>query len=71
MSNEAICPYFKKTPDDKRIVCECAKFKFPDIIARRELLYGFCAHPTGYNNCLLKQTMDKYYYERKYGDEAI
>ena len=70
MAFEAVCPYFKKMSDDRKIDCECAKFKFPDIIARRELLYGFCAHPTGYNDCILKQAMDKYYYERKYKNET-
>ena len=69
MAIAGMCPYFKKIPDDKKITCECAKFTFPDRIARRDLLYGFCAHPTAYKNCILKQSMDKYYYERKYDIE--
>ena len=66
MAIVGVCPYFKKVSDGKKICCECAKFSFPDQIARRDLLYGFCAHPTAYENCILKQSMDKYYYERKY-----
>jgi len=53
-----------------KIRCECAGFKFPDRIARREIVYGFCAHPTAYKNCPFKQTMDRYYYERKYASET-
>lgn len=65
-----ICPYFNKLQGDEKLICECARFKFPDMIARRDILYRFCAHPTGYNDCLLKQIMDRYYYERKYKTDA-
>lgn len=51
------------------ISCECASFKFPDKIARREVIYKFCAHPTAYKECAFKAVMDRYYYERKYSGE--
>ena len=70
MAIAGMCPYLKKVSDGKNVSCECAKFSFPDRIARRDLIYGFCAHPTDYKNCVLKQSMDKYYYERKYKCET-
>lgn len=60
-----ICPYYQKDRGQGVIYCECAKFRFPDKIARREIVYGFCAHPEGYKQCALKQMMDRFY-ERKY-----
>ena len=71
MAIAGTCPYLKKVSDGKNISCECAKFSFPDRIARRDLLYGFCAHPTEFKNCVLKQSMDKYYYERKFKCETV
>ena len=67
--NEEVCPYFKRDRGDGRISCEGASFKFPDNLARREYLYRFCAHPTGYKNCPLKVALD-HYYERKYDYHA-
>lgn len=55
--------------DKKKISCECANFKFPDRIARREIIYKFCAHPTDYNDCVFKRVLDRYYYERKFSVE--
>ena len=60
-----ICPYYIRDRGKGVVYCECAKFHFPDKIARREILYGFCAHPDGYKRCVLKQMLD-HYYERKY-----
>jgi hypothetical protein len=52
--------------DKKTISCECARFKFPDKIARREIIYAFCAHPTAFKDCVFKKVLDEYYYERKF-----
>ena len=60
-----ICPYYQRDRGNGRIYCECAHFRFPDREARREILYGFCAHPTNYKSCPLKVAMD-HFYERKY-----
>ncbi len=60
-----ICPYFKKDRGKGRLSCEGAVLRFPDVLARREYVYRFCAHPEGYKDCPLKMTMD-HYYERKY-----
>lgn len=60
-----ICPYFKKDRGKGRLNCEGATFRFPDLLARREYVYRFCAHPEGYKNCPLKIAMD-HFYERKY-----
>ena len=60
-----VCPYFKKDRGKGHINCEGANFRFPDRLARREYVYRFCAHPTGYKECPLKIAMD-HFYERKY-----
>lgn len=67
-----VCPYYKCEKSLKggetRLTCELAIFHLPDNIARREIVYGFCGHPDNFNNCPLKQTLDRYY-ERKYQQE--
>ncbi len=60
-----ICPYYQRDRGNGRIYCECARFRFPDSASRREILYGYCGHPTNYKLCPLKQAMD-HFYERKY-----
>lgn len=64
-----MCPYLKDAKSVERTVCECARFTFPDRIARREILYGYCGHPTAWKICPLKKTMDNFY-ERKYDEDA-
>ena len=63
------CPYLKDAKRAERTVCECARFTFPDKIARREILYGYCGHPNDWKVCPLKKTMDGFY-ERKYAEDA-
>ena len=65
MAIAGMCPYLKDAKDASRTVCECARFTFPDRGARREILYGYCAHPTEWKNCPLKKSMD-HYYDRRY-----
>ncbi len=60
-----ICPYYIRDRGKGQVYCECARFRFPDAPARREIVYRFCAHPQGYKDCVIKQCMD-HYYERKY-----
>ncbi len=60
-----ICPYYVRDRGKGLVYCECARFRFPDAGARREIVYRFCAHPTGYKDCMIKQSLD-HYYERKY-----
>lgn len=67
---EAVCPYYVKDRGRGRISCECAQFRFPDRLTRREILYRFCAHPGGYKDCALKQAMDRFY-ERKYAKKEV
>jgi hypothetical protein len=64
-----MCPYLKDAKDMRRTVCECAKFTFPDRAARREILYGYCGHPTAWKSCPLKISMDHYYDRRYESDE--
>ena len=59
-----MCPYFGRDRGNGIVNCECATLKFPDKEARREILYRYCAHPTGYNDCPLKQALDDYYQRR-------
>lgn len=67
MAFAGMCPYLKDAKDSSRTVCECAKFTFPDKFARRELIYGYCGHPTEWKNCMLKHIMDGFY-DRKYAE---
>lgn len=60
-----ICPYYLRDRGKGVVYCECARFRFPDYLTRREILYTFCAHPEGYKKCAIKQAMD-HFYERKY-----
>ena len=62
---EGVCPYFIRDRGRGVIYCECARFHFPDKLARREIVYAYCAHPSGYKQCVLKQAMDGFY-RRKY-----
>ena len=61
----AICPYYQRDRGQGRVYCECARFRFPDKEARREIVYTFCAHHVGYKMCPIKMAMD-HFYERKY-----
>ncbi|MCQ2430382.1 MAG: hypothetical protein MJ192_08630 [Clostridia bacterium] len=62
---EGICPYYVRDRGKGVIYCECAHFHFPDKLARREYVYKFCAHPSGFKLCPIKCAMD-HFYERKY-----
>ena len=63
-----MCPYLKDARSLERTICECARFTFPDKASRREILYGFCGHPTQWRKCPFKIAMDNHY-GRKYGYE--
>lgn len=70
MAFAGMCPYLKDAKSVERTVCECARFTFPDRIIRREILYGYCGHPTAWKECPFKRALDNYY-ERKFSyDEA-
>lgn len=62
---EGVCPYFIRDRGRGVIYCECARFHFPDKLSRREIVYTYCAHPSGYKQCVLKQAMDGFY-QRKF-----
>lgn len=61
------CPYFASEKKDC-ITGECGKIKFYDKQHKRDFVYVYCAHPTGYNKCTMKCLLDKYY-ERKFKRE--
>ena len=69
MAFAGMCPYLKDARSSDRTVCECAKFTFPDRGSRREVLYSYCGHPTGWKECTFKAVLDRYY-ERKFSGEA-
>ncbi len=69
MAFTGMCPYLKDARSCEKTVCECAEFTFPDRISRREVIYKYCGHPTGWRVCMLKAVMDGYY-ERRYSAEA-
>ena len=64
-ASETAQEYFIRDRGRGVIYCECARFHFPDKLARREIVYTYCAHPSGYRQCVLKQAMDGFY-RRKY-----
>ena len=65
MAFAGMCPYLKDARSCERTICECARFTFPDKISRRDILYKYCGHPTGWKKCMFKAVMDGYY-DRKY-----
>lgn len=69
MAFAGMCPYLKDARSCERTVCECARFTFPDNITRRELIYGYCGHPTAWKECTFKPIMDRYY-DRKYSAQG-
>ncbi len=69
MAFTGMCPYLKDARSMERTICECARFTFPDKLTRREILYGFCGHPSAWRQCPLKLAMD-HHYDRKYGLES-
>ena len=69
MAFAGMCPYLKEARDSDRTICECARFTFPDRVARREVLYGFCGHPDNWKECTFKAIMD-HYYDRKYSTDG-
>ncbi len=68
MAFTGMCPYLKDARNLERTVCECARFTFPDKISRRDILYKYCGHPTGWKQCAFKSVMDGYY-ERIYSEK--
>lgn len=67
------CPYYyqekgKNKDGIYKVYCEGATLNFPDIIARRDFVYIFCAHPNGYKSCPIYMYMDSFY-KRKYKEE--
>ena len=70
MAFVVMCPYWKKNKGKTELYCEGARFRFPDNAARRDILYGFCAHPDAWKKCMIRRALDKYYYERKFKVEV-
>ena len=66
MAIDVMCPYYRY---EKRgiMFCECGELKFPDRIARREIVYAYCAHPTNFEQCPFNRMLENYY-ERKFND---
>lgn len=64
---EVSCPFFKRDRGNGKIYCEAAVFQCPDTEFRRDLLYGFCAHPEAFRGCMLFNML-MCYYERKFSD---
>lgn len=61
-----ICPYYKRDRGCGNISCECASFKFPDLIAKDEYVHIYCGSTTGYKLCPLYGILERYYWERVY-----
>ena len=47
-----------------RTVCEGGTLEYTDRYARRDYVYRYCAHPTGWKGCTVAQNLEKQY-ERK------
>lgn len=59
-SHIPFCPFYTKERDGK-LNCEGGTVKFPDRIARREIVYKYCASPDNYKNCIIYQMLMNYY----------
>ena len=57
------CPFYGHEEKGKTF-CEAACIRYPDNLARREVIYALCAHPTAWNTCRLYQML-VHYYERE------
>jgi hypothetical protein len=63
-----VCPFFLKESGYGRFYCEGAILKPPDRIAKREIVYKYCASMGNYKNCMIYQMLTAYYdrlYSRK------
>lgn len=63
ISAYAECPFYK-SEKGLRLRCELGTLVFPDKVARRAVVYEYCAHPTNWKNCMLCKVLADYY-ERK------
>ena len=54
------CPYFRYEKSGITY-CECGELRFPDRLARREIVYSYCAHPSAFRACPFKRALDGYY----------
>ena len=61
-----LCPYFKRE-ERGYAYCELCRFKFGDAKERRDVIYRFCAHPTGFTECQF-YTIISDYWERSEKD---
>ncbi len=61
------CPYYRYEKGGVTH-CECGQLQFPDRLVRREVLYAYCASPTGFAACPFKVALD-HYYERSFQNE--
>ena len=58
-----MCPFFVRE-EKGFLYCEVCRFKFKSALMRREIVYGFCAHPEGYKNCEIYRATCRYYERR-------
>lgn len=58
------CPFYRKEQNGK-LYCEGGTVKFPDRIARREIVYEFCASPDNYKNCTICKMLMNYYVRKE------
>ncbi len=64
MTADVQCPYFQYEKEGV-LHCECLELRFPDAKVRREIVYGYCAHPEHYRQCPWGRAMD-HHYERRF-----
>lgn len=72
-----MCPFFCRERRGERgnrqdfFYCEFARFRFPDAVARREVLYGLCCNsqPDGWQSCTVYRMSEEYY--RRHADEIV
>lgn len=59
------CPFYVKEQRNKqgRVIlnCEAGRIRFPDTRSRRDLIYGFCAHPKNWEQCALARMLGGFY----------
>jgi len=64
---EFICPYYRwhsKKEGGFSLHCEAGKINIPDNPSRRKLIYGYCAHPTGWKECSIAEMLTVSYEQK-------
>lgn len=57
MWKTGICPYYRYEKKGY-LYCEACRFRTDDRTFRREILYGYCAHPKRWQKCMVYKILE-------------